>query len=275
MKDLLGGKGANLAEMTNLGLPVPPGFTITTQVCKMYYENNKQFPPGLWEEVLKNLKKLEETTGKKFASKENPLLVSVRSGAPVSMPGMMDTILNLGLNDETVQGLAKATNNERFAYDAYRRFIQMFGNVVMGIDHNKFEEILEKKKKEKGYKYDTDLTAEDLKDIISQYKELVKQETGQEFPQDPYKQLEMAIRSVFNSWNNERAKKYREIHGIPDDMGTAVNVVAMVFGNIGDDSGTGVAFTRDPNTSVRGECTQFNEQIKTHTQARLSPSISS
>jgi len=259
MKDLLGGKGANLAEMTNLGLPVPPGFTITTQVCKMYYENNKQFPPGLWEEVLKNLKKLEKVTGKKFASKENPLLVSVRSGAPVSMPGMMDTILNLGLNDETVQGLAQATSNERFAYDAYRRFIQMFGNVVMGIDHDKFEEILEKKKKEKGYKYDTDLTAEDLKDVISQYKELVKQETGQEFPQDPYKQLEMAIRSVFNSWNNERAKKYREIHGIPDDIGTAVNVVAMVFGNIGDDSGTGVAFTRDPNT---GENVIYGEYLK-------------
>ncbi len=259
MKNLLGGKGANLAEMTNLGLPVPPGFTITTQVCKMYYENNKQFPSGLWEEVLENLKKLEKVTGKKFASKENPLLVSVRSGAPVSMPGMMDTILNLGLNDETVKGLAQATNNERFAYDAYRRFIQMFGNVVMGIDHNKFEKILERKKKEKGYKYDTDLTAEDLKDIMEQYKKLIKKETGQEFPQDPYKQLEMAIRAVFDSWNNERAIKYREIHGISDDMGTAVNVVAMVFGNMGNDSGTGVAFTRDPNT---GENVFYGEYLK-------------
>ncbi|WP_163328301.1 pyruvate, phosphate dikinase [Desulfurobacterium thermolithotrophum] len=259
MKLLLGGKGANLAEMTNLGLPVPPGITITTEVCKEYFEKGCQFPEGMWEQVLEGLAKIEEEIGKKFGSKENPLLVSVRSGAPVSMPGMMDTILNLGLNDETVKGLANSTGNERFAWDSYRRFIQMFGNVVMGIPHDKFEALLEKKKEEVGAKADVDLTAEDLKDLVKQYKELVKKETGKDFPQDPYEQLRMAIKAVFDSWNNPRAIKYREINNIPEDYGTAVNIVAMVFGNMGETSGTGVAFTRNPST---GENVFYGEYLK-------------
>ena len=259
MKLLLGGKGANLAEMTNLGLPVPPGITITTEVCKEYFELGQKFPEGMWEQVLEGMKKIEEEMGKKFGDKKNPLLVSVRSGAPVSMPGMMDTILNLGLNDETVKGLAESTGNERFAWDSYRRFIQMFGNVVMGIPHEKFEEILEAKKREVGAKADVDLTAEDLKDVVKRYKELVKKETGREFPQDPYEQLKMAIKAVFDSWNNPRAIKYREINKIPEDYGTAVNIVAMVFGNMGDTSGTGVAFTRNPST---GENVFYGEYLK-------------
>ncbi len=259
MKLLLGGKGANLAEMTNLGLPVPPGITITTEVCKEYFKNGCQFPEGMWEQVLEGLSKIEKEMGKKFGDKKNPLLVSVRSGAPVSMPGMMDTILNLGLNDETVEGLAKSTGNERFAWDSYRRFIQMFGDVVMGIPHDKFEALLEKKKEEVGAKADVDLTAEDLKDLVKQYKELVKKETGTEFPQDVYEQLKMAIKAVFDSWNNPRAIKYREINKIPEDYGTAVNIVAMVFGNMGDTSGTGVAFTRNPST---GENVFYGEYLK-------------
>ncbi|SMO42994.1 pyruvate phosphate dikinase [Balnearium lithotrophicum] len=259
MKMLLGGKGANLAEMTNLGLPVPPGITITTEVCKEYFELGQKFPEGMWEQVLEGLRKIEQEMGKKFGDKDNPLLVSVRSGAPVSMPGMMDTILNLGLNDETVEGLAKSTGNERFAWDSYRRFIQMFGNVVMGIPHEKFEEILEEKKKEVGAKQDVDLTAEDLKDVVKRYKELVKRETGRDFPQDPYEQLRMAIKAVFDSWNNPRAIKYREINKIPEDYGTAVNIVAMVFGNMGETSGTGVAFTRNPST---GENVFYGEYLK-------------
>ncbi len=259
MKMLLGGKGANLAEMTNLGLPVPPGITITTEVCKEYFELGQKFPEGMWEQVLEGLRKIEKEMGKKFGDRENPLLVSVRSGAPVSMPGMMDTILNLGLNDETVEGLAKSTGNERFAWDSYRRFIQMFGNVVMGIPHEKFEEILEEKKREVGAEQDVDLTADDLKDIVKRYKELIKRETGREFPQDPYEQLKMAIKAVFDSWNNPRAIKYREINKIPEDYGTAVNIVAMVFGNMGETSGTGVAFTRNPST---GENTFYGEYLK-------------
>ncbi len=259
MKLLLGGKGANLAEMTNLGLPVPPGITITTEVCKEYFKEGQKFPEGMWEQVLEGMKKIEKEMGKKFGDRENPLLVAVRSGAPVSMPGMMDTILNLGLNDETVEGLAKSTGNERFAWDSYRRFIQMFGNVVMGIPHEKFEEILNEKKREVGAKEDVELTAEDLKDIVRKYKELVKKETGKEFPQDPYQQLKMAIKAVFDSWNNPRAIKYREINKIPEDYGTAVNIVAMVFGNMGDTSGTGVAFTRNPST---GENVFYGEYLK-------------
>ena len=259
MKLLLGGKGANLAEMTNLGLPVPPGITITTEVCKEYFELGQKFPEGMWEQVLEGMAKIEKEMGKKFGDRKNPLLVAVRSGAPVSMPGMMDTILNLGLNDETVQGLAESTGNERFAWDSYRRFIQMFGNVVMGIPHEKFEKILEAKKQEVGAKEDVELTAEDLKDIVKQYKELVKKETGKEFPQDPYEQLKMAIKAVFDSWNNPRAIKYREINKIPEDYGTAVNIVAMVFGNMGDTSGTGVAFTRNPST---GENVFYGEYLK-------------
>ena len=259
MKLLLGGKGANLAEMTNLGLPVPPGITITTEVCKEYFKEGQKFPEGMWEQVLEGMRKIEKEMGKKFGDRENPLLVAVRSGAPVSMPGMMDTILNLGLNDETVEGLAKSTGNERFAWDSYRRFIQMFGNVVMGIPHEKFEEILNEKKREVGAKEDVELTAEDLKDIVKKYKELVKKETGKEFPQDPYQQLKMAIKAVFDSWNNPRAIKYREINKIPEDYGTAVNIVAMVFGNMGDTSGTGVAFTRNPST---GENVFYGEYLK-------------
>ncbi len=255
MKNLLGGKGANLAEMTKIGLPVPPGFTITTEVCA-YFTKNGKYPDGLWEGVLEHMKELEEKVGKKFGDEENPLLVSVRSGAPISMPGMMDTILNLGLNDLTVKGLEKQTGDERFAYDSYRRLIQMFGNVVMGVPHEKFEEIITEQKKKRGVKEDTELTADDWRDVIKKYKELIKKETGKEFPQDPYEQLRMAVDAVFKSWNNPRAIVYRKANKIPDDLGTAVNIQAMVFGNMGPDSGTGVAFTRNPAT---GEKEYFGE----------------
>lgn len=251
MKDLLGGKGAGLAEMTNAGIPVPPGFTITTEMCRYYYKNNKSLPEDFDEELKKYLKKLEKVTGKKFGDPKNPLLVSVRSGAKFSMPGMMDTILNLGLNDEAVKGLAESTGNERFAYDSYRRFIQMFGNVVMGIDKNEFEKILEEKKKEKGVNYDSELDAEDLKEIVEKYKKIYKEKTGNDFPQDPMQQLKMAINAVFESWNNPRAITYRKLNKIPDDLGTAVNIVTMVFGNMGNDSGTGVGFTRNPSTGEK------------------------
>ncbi len=257
LKNLLGGKGANLAEMANIGVPVPPGFTISTEVC-VYYDKNKSYPKGLEEEVEKALSKVEELTSKKFGDAENPLLVSVRSGARVSMPGMMDTILNLGMNDVVVEGMTKLTNNERFAWDSYRRFIQMFGNVVMGIPSEKFEHLLNEVKKEKGVNLDTELTADDLKELVKKYKELVKKEKGEEFPQDPKKQLWMAIDAVFGSWDNERAIAYRRLNHISDDWGTAVNVVAMVYGNMGDDSATGVAFTRDPAT---GEKRFFGEYL--------------
>ena len=250
MRDLLGGKGANLAEMANLGISVPPGFTITTEVRTYYIEKGK-YPEGLEEEIKKNLKRLEEETGKKFGDADNPLLVSVRSGARISMPGMMDTVLNLGLNDTTVNGLIKQTGNERFAYDAYRRLIQMFGNVVMGIEGEKFEELIEREKEAKNVKNDIDLTAEDLKKLVQSFKEVVKKEKKEEFPQDVLKQLRMAINAVFASWNNRRAINYRKIHKIPDDWGTAVNVQAMVFGNMGNDSGTGVGFTRNPATGEK------------------------
>ncbi len=251
MKELLGGKGANLAEMTNLGIPVPPGFTISTVACKYYYQNGEKWPQGLEEELKQAMRRLEEVTGKKFGDKENPLLVSVRSGAAISMPGMMDTILNLGLNDDTVQGLIKKTNNPRFAYDAYRRFVQMFGNVVLGIEHSEFERILEKKKKEKGVKLDTELSAEDLKQLVSEFKKLIKEKTGKDFPEQPWEQLKMAVNAVFASWNNKRAITYREIPKIPHDLGTAVNVQTMVFGNMGENSGTGVGFTRNPSTGEK------------------------
>lgn len=252
MKDLLGGKGANLAEMTNLGIPVPPGFTISAEVCDYYYKHGKTYPEELKAQVEEAMKRLEEVTGKRLGDPKNPLLVSVRSGAAVSMPGMMDTILNLGLNDETVKGLAEATNNERFAYDAYRRFMQMFGDVVLRIPHEEFEKRLQKIKDEKGVKLDTELDAEDLKKLVELYKGLYN-EYGKEFPQDPEKQLWLAIDAVFGSWMNERAIKYRQIHGIKEGelLGTAVNVVAMVFGNMGEDSGTGVAFTRNPSTGEK------------------------
>lgn len=256
MRNLLGGKGANLAEMTNLGLPVPQGFTVTTEACTKYYEDGKKISDEIVEEIYKNMAILEQINNKKFGDKKNPLLVSVRSGARVSMPGMMDTILNLGLNDDTVIGLAEATNNERFAYDSYRRFIQMFSDVVMGIDKNKFEAILDAVKEENGAKYDTDLTAENLKEVVKRYKELYKQEMGVDFPQDPKVQLLEAVKAVFRSWDNPRAIVYRRLNDIPGDWGTAVNVQTMVFGNMGNDSGTGVAFTRNPAT---GEKALFGE----------------
>jgi len=257
MKDILGGKGAGLAEMTNIGIPVPPGFTISTEVCVYYYRNNG-YPEGLKEEVQEALKRVEELTGKKFGDKDNPLLVSVRSGARVSMPGMMDTILNLGLNDETVQGLMKQTDSPRFAYDSYRRFVQMYGNVVLGVEHDKFEEIINEFKEKKGVKQDIELDADDWKAIKDRYKELIKKETGHDFPENPEDQLWGAISAVFKSWNNQRAIEYRRINNIPDDWGTAVNVQTMVFGNMGEDSGTGVAFTRNPST---GENVFYGEYL--------------
>lgn len=248
MKELLGGKGANLAEMTSLGIPVPPGFTISTQACALFYKEGGKWPEGLEEEVRRNLARLEDVMGLRFGDRTNPLLVSVRSGAAVSMPGMMDTVLNLGLNSEAVQGLIVKTENERFVWDAYRRFIQMFGNVVMGASHDVFEQILERKRHQVHAAQDTDLKANDLKDIVRQYKTVYQEETGEEFPQDPYDQLKRSINAVFKSWNNPRALKYRELHNIRGLLGTAVNVQAMVFGNMGESSGTGVCFTRDPST---------------------------
>ncbi|MDA8169717.1 MAG: pyruvate, phosphate dikinase [Nitrospiraceae bacterium] len=248
MKDLLGGKGAGLAEMSRLGMPVPAGFSITTEACNEYFNAGKKYPSGMWDQVLENLKKVEKAMGMKFGDPSNPLLVSVRSGAKFSMPGMMDTVLNLGLNKDTLQGLIKKTDNERFAYDAYRRFITMFGSIVMGIDRKKFEGALDKVKDEKGYRQDTDLTAEDLKALAGTYKQIYRAETGSAFPEDPNQQLQMAINAVFGSWFGERAIKYRRLNDIPDNLGTACNVQTMVFGNMGDSSGTGVGFTRDPST---------------------------
>jgi len=248
MKRLLGGKGANLAEMSNIGINVPPGFTITSEVCNLYYENNEQYPEGLDEQIDENLKKLEEVMGINFGDPDDPLLVSARSGAMISMPGMMDTVLNIGLNDETVKGLIKRFGEERPAYDAYRRLVQMFGNVVLGIDSEKFEEKLDEKKEEKGVDFDIDLDANDLKELVSEFKEIVKEEVGIDFPDEPRKQIQMAIDAVFGSWNNPRAITYRKINNIPNDLGTAVNIQTMVFGNTGEESGTGVAFTRNPST---------------------------
>ncbi len=248
MKKLLGGKGANLSEMTNIGLTVPYGFTITTEVCNLFYELGKRYPEGLDEQIDKNLKKLEEKMGMGFGDENNPLLVSVRSGAAISMPGMMDTVLNLGLNDRTIKGLIKKTDNERFSWDSYRRFIQMFGDVVMGVEHDKFEEALQARKDKKKVKYDTELDADDLKELIDDYKKIIKEARGRSFPQDPRKQLKMSIDAVFGSWNNKRAISYRNLHDIPHNIGTAVNVQAMVFGNMGNNSATGVAFTRNPAT---------------------------
>ncbi|MGC8897410.1 MAG: pyruvate, phosphate dikinase [Bacteroidota bacterium] len=254
MKELLGGKGANLAEMTNIGLPVPPGFTISTEVCTYYYSHAKTYPKGLEREVLDGLRKVEKLVGAKFGDASNPLLVSVRSGARASMPGMMDTVLNLGLNDVTVQGLAQQTQNERFAWDAYRRFVQMYGDVVLGLkpqskdEHDPFEVIISRKKEANGVHYDTELTTEQLKELVAEFKSAIKDRTGKDFPEDPMEQLWGAIGAVFGSWMNERAIAYRKLYDIPESWGTAVNVQAMVFGNLGEDSGTGVAFTRDPAT---------------------------
>ena len=246
MKNLLGGKGANLSEMTILGIPVPQGFTVTTEACNKYYEDDKKISQDIIEEIENKMSELEKITGKKFGSLENPLLVSVRSGARVSMPGMMDTILNLGLNDESVEAMAKLTNNPRFAYDSYRRFIQMFADVVMGVEKIIFEDLLDEVKEEKGYKIDTDLTAEDLKDLVVKFKALYKKEKGEDFPSNPKEQLIEAVTAVFRSWNNPRAIVYRRLNDIPGEWGTAVNVQEMVFGNKGETSGTGVAFSRNP-----------------------------
>ena len=258
MRDLLGGKGAGVAEMTNAGLPVPQGFTITTEACNTYYSEGKQFPEGFWDQVLEGVKDLEAQSSKGFGDPKNPLLVSVRSGAKFSMPGMMDTVLNLGLNDETLQGIIAATGNERFGYDAFRRFIQMFSKIVLGVDPAKFEHALEAKKQAKGVKLDTELDAADMKDLLAEFKQIIKDVTGSDFPTDPFDQLRLAILAVFSSWNNDRAIAYRNFHKISHDLGTAVNVQMMVFGNMGDDSGTGVAFTRNPLT---GEHKLYGEYL--------------
>jgi pyruvate, orthophosphate dikinase len=251
MKEILGGKGANLAEMTRIGLPVPFGFTISTEACNAYYDAGKAIPAEVQAQVLEAMGELEEKTGKKLGNPENPLLVSVRSGAVFSMPGMMDTILNLGMNDETVEGMAKLTNNPRFAYDSYRRFIQMFSDVVLDVDVFFFERLLEETREAKGYTSDPEMTAEDWKEVIQGYKNIVTKHTRKPFPQDPKEQLFLSINAVFDSWNNQRAIVYRRLNKIPSHLGTAVNIQSMVFGNMGDDSGTGVAFTRDPSTGEK------------------------
>ena len=255
-KSLLGGKGANLAEMTNIGLPVPPGLTVTTEACTEFYEQGEKLTDEVISQIKSHLALLEDQTGKKFGDAKNPLLVSVRSGAAFSMPGMMDTILNLGLNETTVEGIANITGNERFAYDSFRRFIQMFGDVVMEVPKYKFEHALDDAKEKKGYKYDTELSADDLKDLVVVFKKIYKEETKQDFPSDGETQLLMAVKAVFKSWNNPRAITYRNLYDIPHNIGTAVNVQSMVFGNMGDTSGTGVAFTRNPST---GEKKVFGE----------------
>ncbi|NLF82899.1 MAG: pyruvate, phosphate dikinase, partial [Candidatus Gastranaerophilales bacterium] len=248
MRNLLGGKGANLAEMTNAGLPVPPGLTITTETCMEYIDNGNEMPAGLMDDVKKALAEVEKQAEKKFGDPSNPLLVSVRSGARLSMPGMMETILNLGLNDETIKGVINLTQNERFAYDSYRRFLTMFGSVVLDIERELFEKELDKIKEEQGVKLDTEVNAEGLKKLIPIYKNIIKEHSGKEFPQDPYEQLQAAIEAVFRSWNIPRAVTYRNLYKIDHRYGTAVNVQTMVFGNMGDDSATGVSFTRNPST---------------------------
>jgi pyruvate,orthophosphate dikinase len=258
MKDILGGKGANLAEMSGIGLPVPAGFTVSTEVCNLFTQEGNKIPSDIEEEILQHLKKLETITQQKFGDKDNPLLVSVRSGAKFSMPGMMDTVLNLGLNDQTLEGLVQKTENRRFAWDCYRRLIHMFGDVVLEIPKKKFEDILRKKKRENGIVPDLELMEKSLEELVSEYKELIKEETGREFPQDVKEQLFLAISAVFKSWNNPRAKTYRRLNHIPDDLGTAVNVQLMVFGNSGENSATGVGFTRNPAT---GEKELFGEFI--------------
>ena len=248
VRALLGGKGANLAEMTRIGVPVPPGFTVTTEACNAYLEKGGAFPEGMWEQELDALKRVEQKTGKKFGDTRNPLLVSCRSGAKFSMPGMMDTVLNLGLNDKTAEGMVQLTEDDRFVYDAYRRLVQMFGSVVLGISDEAFEEALDELKEARGVSSDTDLTAKDWKELTTTFQGIVKEHKGFDFPQDPYEQLRLATEAVFKSWNGKRAVDYRNAAGIAHDLGTAVNIVTMVFGNMGWDSGTGVAFTRDPST---------------------------
>ncbi|MGZ8461198.1 MAG: PEP/pyruvate-binding domain-containing protein, partial [Candidatus Deferrimicrobiaceae bacterium] len=250
MKDLLGGKGAGLANMTNLKIPVPAGFTITTEACNSYFENRKKYPPGMWEQVLANLKKVEAAMGMKFGDAKNPLLVSVRSGSKFSMPGMMDTILNLGLNDTTLKALADKAG-DRFAFDTYRRLITMFGTTAMGINRQLFEKALERMKEERGVHLDTDLTTDDLRKLVGTFKGIYEKETGKGFPADPLQQLKLAINAVFSSWFSDRAVTYRKLNNIAHDLGTGCNVQAMVFGNMGENSGTGVGFTRDPSTGQK------------------------
>ena len=257
MRELLGGKGANLAEMTNIGLPVPQGFTITTEACTQYYEDGREINEEIRGQIAENIVKMEEITGKKFGDLENPLLVSVRSGARASMPGMMDTILNLGLNEEVVDVIAKKSGNPRWAWDCYRRFIQMYSDVVMEVGKKYFEELIDKMKAEKGVKLDVELTADDLKELAGQFKAEYKSKIGEDFPSDPKEQLMGAIKAVFRSWGNPRANVYRRDNDIPYSWGTAVNVQSMAFGNMGDDCGTGVAFTRNPATGEKGLFGEF------------------
>ena len=251
MKQLLGGKGANLHEMSSIGVPVPPGFTITTETCDEYFQNGNTYPDGLEKEVMEHLDRLEKLMGKKLGDAKDPLLVSVRSGAAESLPGMMDTVLNLGMNDGAVKGLAEVSGNKRFAWDAYRRFIQMFSDVVKGTSIEPYEKALEAMKKAKGVEEDTELDADDLAKLTTEYKEIFKKATGEDFPQDPVKQMWDAIGAVFGSWNNPKAVTYRRINDIKGLLGTAVNIVSMVYGNLGDDSGTGVCFSRDPSTGEK------------------------
>lgn len=258
MKALLGGKGANLAEMTHAGLPVPPGFTISTEACLAFFKEGNRISEELLDQIISALRQLEQQKGQTFGDANIPLLVSVRSGSVTSMPGMMDTILNLGLNDVTVQGLSKLTKNEKFAYDCYRRLIQMFGNVVLGIESFHFERLLHHLKEKEGVEQDQDVTAESWKNLIEDYKKCIVEKTGNSFPQNVYEQLRLAIEAVFKSWNNPRAQIYRKINRIPDEQGTAVNIQSMVFGNMGSNSGTGVVFTRNPST---GENSFFGEYL--------------
>lgn len=251
MRNILGGKGANLAEMTRMGFPVPQGFTVSTEACTKYYEDGQKISDEILDQIYAALAETEKIVGKKFGDLENPFLVSVRSGARASMPGMMDTILNLGLNDIAVQGLAKKTNNERFAYDSYRRFIQMFSDVVMELSKKRFEEIIDEMKEERGITFDTEFSTEDLKEMVEKFKAFYKSEKGEDFPQDPKVQMIESIKAVFRSWDNPRANVYRRMNDIPYSWGTAVNVQAMVFGNMGETSGTGVAFTRNPSTGEK------------------------
>ncbi|MEJ2570024.1 MAG: PEP/pyruvate-binding domain-containing protein [Anaerolineales bacterium] len=245
VRALLGGKGANLGDMTRIGAPVPPGFTVTTEACNAYLKAGNKFPEGLWDQVLEAMKEVEKKTGKKFGDPKNPLLVSSRSGAKFSMPGMMDTVLNIGLNDETAAGMIELTKDPRFVYDSYRRLVQMFGTVVMGVSDEPFEEVITEYRKKRGVETDAELSAEDWKEITEKFKKIVKENTGKEFPTDPYEQLRMATEAVFASWNGKRAVDYRNGAGISHDLGTGVNIQTMVFGNMGDDSGTGVATTRN------------------------------
>lgn len=257
MRELLGGKGANLAEMTKIGLPVPQGFTISTEACTQYYEDGRQINADIQKEIMENIEKMEKITGKKFGDKENPLLVSVRSGARASMPGMMDTILNLGLNEDVVEVISKKSGNPRWAWDCYRRFIQMFSDVVMEVGKKYFEKLIDQMKEKKGVTFDVDLTADDLKELARQFKAEYKNQLGKEFPNDPKEQLFEAIKAVFRSWDNPRANIYRMDHDIPYSWGTAVNVQMMAFGNMGETSGTGVAFTRNPATGEKGLMGEF------------------